>query len=69
MTHCSLAECFLLLAPLYVVCRRGNDSQIAVGLIRASLAKILPTCLVSVKDLIGGLRSWSDSVDNSFPKY
>ncbi|KAG0359830.1 Molybdenum cofactor synthesis protein 3 [Podila minutissima] len=50
--------------PIYVVCRRGNDSQPA--------ARILQEAGVTageVKDLVGGLDRWSDKIDPSFPKY
>ncbi|KAF9325819.1 Molybdenum cofactor synthesis protein 3 [Podila minutissima] len=50
--------------PIYVVCRRGNDSQPA--------ARILQEAGVTageVKDVVGGLDRWSDKIDPSFPKY
>lgn len=47
----------------YVVCRLGNDSQIAVEALRNAGAKGV------VKDLIGGLRAWAKEVDNQFPVY
>lgn len=46
----------------YVVCRLGNDSQIAVDAIHELHAGI-------VKDLIGGLRAWARDVDPHFPVY
>lgn len=49
-------------ASLYVICRRGNDSQRAVNY----LQKIGFT---SAKDIIGGLESWARDVDPSFPTY
>ncbi|KAI4307969.1 hypothetical protein L6164_031093 [Bauhinia variegata] len=49
-------------AQLYVVCRRGNDSQRAV----AYLQKVGFT---SAKDIIGGLESWTHNVDPNFPTY
>lgn len=53
------------LVPIIVVCRRGNDSQIAV--------KRLQVCLdgleVSVKDIVGGLHAWSAKIDPDFPVY
>ncbi|KAE9596377.1 hypothetical protein Lal_00048825 [Lupinus albus] len=49
-------------AQLYVVCRRGNDSQRAVQ----SLQKMGFT---SAKDIIGGLESWAHNVDPNFPTY
>ncbi|KQK19410.1 adenylyltransferase and sulfurtransferase MOCS3-1 [Brachypodium distachyon] len=47
---------------LYVVCRRGNDSQSAVQLLRE---KGFP----SAKDIVGGLQSWAQDVDPDFPAY
>jgi adenylyltransferase/sulfurtransferase len=47
---------------LYVVCRRGNDSQRAV----AELHKLGYT---SAKDIIGGIESWARDVDPTFPTY
>lgn len=49
-------------ANLYVICRRGNDSQRAVNY----LQKIGFT---SAKDIMGGLESWARDVDPSFPTY
>ncbi|KHN98948.1 Molybdenum cofactor biosynthesis, MoeB [Metarhizium album ARSEF 1941] len=51
--------------PIYVVCRVGNDSQIAA-------AKLKELGLDRnghrfVGDILGGLRSWKDSVDDSLP--
>ena len=46
--------------PLFVVCRRGNDSQRAVQVLRAS-------GFTAVRDLIGGLHAWKREVDSSFP--
>ncbi|KAG8937047.1 Urmylation protein [Tulasnella sp. 418] len=43
------------------VCRLGNDSQIAVQVMRNVTAN-------PVKDLIGGLRQWSE-MDSTFPVY
>jgi adenylyltransferase/sulfurtransferase len=48
---------------VYVCCRQGNDSQKAVLIIK----KELVDC--KIQDLIGGLKSWTDTVDESFPKY
>ena len=50
-------------ADIYVLCRRGNDSQLAVGLLR----KIFPES--SVRDVIGGLHAWAKHIDQSFPVY
>ena len=47
---------------LYVVCRRGNDSQRAVQYLHKM-------GFTSAKDIIGGLESWARDVDPSFPTY
>jgi adenylyltransferase/sulfurtransferase len=49
--------------PVYVVCRYGNDSQLATK-------KLIETMgFGNVKDIVGGLNKWSDDIDPSFPKY
>ncbi|KAL8172502.1 hypothetical protein V2J09_024306 [Rumex salicifolius] len=45
---------------LYVVCRRGNDSQRAVDLLQRK-------GFASAKDIIGGIDSWAREVDPKFP--
>ncbi|XP_057485015.1 adenylyltransferase and sulfurtransferase MOCS3-like [Actinidia eriantha] len=47
---------------LYVVCRRGNDSQRAVQLLHNM-------GFTSAKDIVGGLESWARDVDPNFPTY
>ncbi|KAK2754204.1 Urmylation protein [Arachnomyces sp. PD_36] len=53
--------------PIYVVCRLGNDSQIAVqkmrqrGLDRGGQR--------SVRDIRGGFRAWKREVDPDWPEY
>ncbi|KAH9838788.1 uncharacterized protein C8Q71DRAFT_752867 [Rhodofomes roseus] len=47
----------------YVVCRLGNDSQIAADALRAASVGGV------VKDLVGGLRAWATEVDPNFPVY
>ncbi|KAJ6809369.1 adenylyltransferase and sulfurtransferase MOCS3-2 [Iris pallida] len=49
-------------ASLYVVCRRGNDSQRAVCLLNSN-------GFPAAKDIIGGLESWAHDVDPKFPTY
>ncbi|KAH8410629.1 hypothetical protein KR009_007312 [Drosophila setifemur] len=49
--------------PIIVLCRRGNDSQIAVQHIRNRFPGH------SIQDLVGGLHAWTNKVDSSFPKY
>lgn len=45
-----------------VVCRRGNDSQVAVDMLKQS-------GISWVRDVIGGLNAWSELVDPEMPKY
>ena len=47
---------------LYVMCRRGNDSQIAVS-------KLLEVGVAGVYDIQGGLQAWAQQIDPSFPIY
>lgn len=47
---------------VFVVCRLGNDSQIAVRMMEAK-------GIHKSRDIIGGLLSWSTRVDESFPIY
>lgn len=47
---------------VYVVCRRGNDSQRAVE-------RLQKMGFSSAKDIIGGLESWARDVDPNFPTY
>jgi adenylyltransferase and sulfurtransferase len=49
----------------YVVCRLGNDSQIAADALRSAR----PDPGFVIKDLVGGLRAWSREVDPEFPVY
>ncbi|KAL8516598.1 hypothetical protein ACS0TY_015022 [Phlomoides rotata] len=49
-------------ASLYVICRRGNDSQRAVEYLHKM-------GFPSAKDIIGGLESWAQDVDPKFPAY
>ncbi|KAG1726266.1 uncharacterized protein EDB91DRAFT_1254408 [Suillus paluster] len=48
---------------IFVVCRLGNDSQIAADAIRAIDSNLI------VKDVVGGLRAWSNEIDPTFPVY
>lgn len=48
---------------VFVVCRLGNDSQIAVDAIAAIDSDLI------VKDVVGGLRAWSNEIDPTFPVY
>lgn len=48
--------------PVIVVCRRGNDSQLAVRHLQSRIS-------THPKDLIGGLHAWTKQVDPNFPMY
>lgn len=48
----------------YVICRLGNDSQIAASSLRDARKEEFV-----VKDVIGGLRAWTRHVDPTFPLY
>ncbi|KAK6183525.1 hypothetical protein SNE40_010995 [Patella caerulea] len=51
--------------PIVVVCRRGNDSQSAVNTLKQQLLDNN----IEIKDIKGGLHSWSKNVDHNFPQY
>ncbi|KAI9143377.1 molybdenum cofactor synthesis 3 [Paraphysoderma sedebokerense] len=53
--------------PVYIFCRRGNDSQIAVKKLLESQDGKFKFSIV--KDVIGGLDEWSKIVDQNFPVY
>ncbi|XKL66680.1 hypothetical protein PGB90_010100 [Kerria lacca] len=45
------------------ICRRGNDSQLAVKLLKTKLNT------QNIIDVEGGLHAWSIKIDNNFPLY
>ncbi|GAB4818434.1 hypothetical protein N2152v2_005480 [Parachlorella kessleri] len=47
---------------LYVLCRRGNDSQRAV-------ARLRQLGIVHGVDVVGGMEAWAQQVDPDFPTY
>jgi len=49
--------------PIYVICRRGNDSQEGVREVKNFLPDF------DVCDVVGGLHAWAKNVDNDFPMY
>lgn len=49
--------------PTFIVCRLGNDSQIAAEAMRG----IRPGHCI--QDVVGGLRAWSKEIDANFPIY
>ncbi|KAH8815487.1 molybdenum cofactor synthesis protein-like protein [Xylogone sp. PMI_703] len=54
-------------APIYVVCRLGNDSQVAVK--RFKELGLDSGGSRYIGDIRGGLRAWRKQVDQSFPEY
>ncbi|KAH7721913.1 Adenylyltransferase and sulfurtransferase MOCS3 [Aphelenchoides avenae] len=52
---------------VYVVCHRGNDSQLAVKLLQEKLTSA--DASIQFMDLVGGMDSWAVDVDTSFPRY
>lgn len=53
-------------APIYVICRLGNDSQIVTRQLKeAGLASTGRY----IGDIKGGLRAWKSQVDSSWPEY
>lgn len=53
-------------APIYVVCRLGNDSQLVTRKLKESG---LNQSGRYVGDIKGGLKSWKEQVDSSWPQY
>ncbi|XP_011635708.1 adenylyltransferase and sulfurtransferase MOCS3 isoform X1 [Pogonomyrmex barbatus] len=50
---------------LYLMCRRGNDSQKAVQYLK----KILAEETLEIRDIIGGIHAWSNKINQKIPKY
>lgn len=50
-------------SPIFLVCRRGNDSQLAVQRLQKKFSKLI------FKDITGGLHAWSTKIDCQFPMY
>ncbi|PFH53208.1 hypothetical protein AMATHDRAFT_73726 [Amanita thiersii Skay4041] len=48
---------------IFIVCRLGNDSQIAAHALREVNERN------TVRDMVGGLKAWSKDVDSTFPIY
>eukprot|EP00794_Sanderia_malayensis_P018538 gene18538-20399_t len=55
--------------PVYVICRQGNDSQMAVLQLKNGLEKQGCDSSLIVKDISGGLAAWSAKIDSTFPVY
>ncbi|KAF2100514.1 Adenylyltransferase uba4 [Rhizodiscina lignyota] len=54
-------------APIYVVCRLGNDSQLAVRKLKE--LGLDESGTRQIRDIKGGLKAWRDKVDHNFPNY
>ncbi|KAI1297303.1 Adenylyltransferase and sulfurtransferase MOCS3 [Halotydeus destructor] len=54
---------------IYVMCRRGNASQMAVRFLKDNIDKLDIGDDVEIKDLVGGITAWSADVDPSVPVY
>ena len=52
---------------IYVMCRKGNASQIAVKFLKDS--KVDVDSNIEIKDIIGGIEAWAAEVDPSVPLY
>lgn len=50
---------------VFCLCRRGNDSQLAVHQLRSALSHQN----YEIKDIIGGLTAWAHKIDTSVPIY
>ena len=56
--------------PVYVICRRGNDSVKATQLLRSlSSTDDIKSDEPKIYNVEGGLNAWHDEVDSSFPRY
>lgn len=51
-----------MLFIVYVVCRLGNDSQLAVRLLQKH-------GITNARDISGGLYKWATDIDPNFPIY
>ena len=54
---------------LYLICRYGNDSQLAANTFK-DLPRFRPRAKYDVAgDIAGGLRAWRQAIDPAFPEY
>ncbi|ORY54469.1 hypothetical protein BCR35DRAFT_296691 [Leucosporidium creatinivorum] len=56
-------------SPIYLVCRRGNDSLLAARALSRHLSTQPQAPQVELVDVMGGLTAWSQDVDATFPLY
>jgi adenylyltransferase/sulfurtransferase len=54
-------------APIYVLCRLGNDSQIITRKLKES--GLSNNGRRSILEIKGGLKAWREDVDSSWPEY
>ncbi|ELR02119.1 Urmylation protein [Pseudogymnoascus destructans] len=54
-------------APIYIICRLGNDSQVVTRKLKES--GLGDKGKRSILDIKGGLRAWKKDVDSSWPEY
>lgn len=54
---------------IFVVCKRGNESQKAVIEILKYIEELGLQSSGNLKDVVGGLMAWSREIDPSFPSY
>lgn len=57
----------LLLSPVYIICKLGNDSQKAVQVMEKMSGSEVDA--ITVKDICGGLMAWAKTIDATFPHY
>lgn len=56
-------------SPIYLICRRGNDSLLASRALTRHLASQPAAPQVELVDVMGGLTAWSRDVDPQLPLY
>ena len=52
-----------------LVCRRGNDSQIARQILEEYFNSKTRDNKLIISDIIGGLEAWANRINGKFPKY
>lgn len=61
--HSYIKTQFSFFPVVIFICRRGNDSQKAVNMLKAKLN------VKSIYDVEGGLYAWATKIDKQFPIY